>query len=99
MKWLIFLILVSCDCKPLKPFKRVLTEDQTYYRSELDLENRIVLDGCLESKYNSFAGCISSLPKNRKQVVYTKEGGGNSIMKTAVGTAVGYGAAKLILGK
>lgn len=94
-------LLVSCG-KPTPPPERVWTENEREHYKGLDLESKVKMDDCLAWRYGdnmrSYASCIEiTSPRYRSRG--KSRDSGSSIIDTAVGTAIGVGAAKMILGK
>lgn len=95
MKYLILILLFGCE--PMKEKKWIPTPAQQAYLDQLSLEGRAYMDSCLCKAGDCLSMCIREYKK--LGVPETKSGNGQSVLKTAAGTALGYGAAKLILGK
>lgn len=96
-----FMLLTLTSCVEREPFKRVFTETEKEYFKTLPLEQKVYMEGCLTTEYMTTALCISQMRKMYMPVVVSPSGEStsSSIIKTAVGTAIGYGAVKLITGK
>lgn len=94
MKYLIVLVLLS-GCS--KEESRTFSFDELEHRKTLTLSERILMDDCL-NKYDSvsYAHCMRLTLKPEHQV--TQQSNGQSVLKTAAGVALGYGAVKMITG-
>jgi hypothetical protein len=91
----LLLTLASCN---KKPFIRTYSQNEKMYLESLSLEEGAYMDGCLKYSSREVYDCIKYMKDDFRG--YEKNtNGGSSILKTAAGTALGYGAAKIILGK
>lgn len=95
MKFFILILLIACE-----PYKRVtgkdkLTEVQKQYLAKSSLEIQAFMDSCLDSEYYTLDMCLEKY----KKMGVVQPSSGASVLKTAAGVAIGYGAAKMILGK
>lgn len=96
---LVFLSLTGCV---VQAQPRVLTDNQKKYFETMSLAERSYMDSCLivHGSYQlEFHDCQRKMAEDLGAVAKpVQQSSGTSITKTAVGTAIGYGAAKLILG-
>lgn len=97
MKFLLLILMVSCVERPIATGHTKLTATQKEYLAGSTLEVRAYMDSCLDSQFRYFDNCLEAYKEMGK--IQSSSGSSNSILKTAAGTAIGIGAAKLILGK
>lgn len=102
-------LLISCFENPT--FKRKLipfTDDEKKVYAGFSLEEKVFFDNCIRvnSSYTHsfrevyFVECLRSVREEYKDCSHHSTGdSGTSILKTAVGTAVGYGAIKMLTGR
>lgn len=106
---ILFLILGICiSCTEKKaPVKKELTDNEKVLYSQMSLEYKVYMDNCLNGQYGGdrdyydFTRCLILVKEEFKNCYIEpnkNESSGTSIIKTAVGTAVGIGAAKMIFG-
>lgn len=95
MKYLMPLLLISGCAEPMR---YTPTPIQKSYLESLPLEARVFMESCTNVSYDRFEKCITDL-KNLGTSRVAKTSPERGIINTAVGTAVGYGAAKLLIGK
>ncbi len=104
MKLMFSALLIFSACSYRTPEVRVFTAEELTYLDSLTLEKRVYMKGCME-RYRSYMlnNCIQDFYYDTRQVSgfgnQKDQNQGQSVGKTAVGTALGYGAAKLILGR
>jgi len=101
MKSVIFVLIltiVGCEDAP-KP--RVLSSIQVQYMESLPIEQKVFMEDCLSSEYRNFHGCQTTMYESLglKPPAPRSPKAGNGVLETAVGTAAGIGAAKIIFGK
>jgi len=105
MKYLILILLISCNQEKTKKSEKVETPfetEYTKYLKYLPTGDRAFMLSCMDGLTSaSFPHCYKSLASvsNGCPSDKSSESTGSTILKTATGTALGYGAAKLILGK
>jgi hypothetical protein len=95
MKFLLLLLLASCNQTGRE---EELSTLQKKYLASLDLEGAVFMESCLDGSERNyvFYHCQEKyFNRNRP----TQQSNGNSIMKTAAGVALGYGAVKVLTGK
>lgn len=97
----------SPDPKVPKPATRDLTDLQKQYLAEAPLAEKVYLEGCLgrwmEHQRNggwlwSFTDCQTQMARDLNPPRVETKGDG-SILKTAVGAAIGYGVVKSLTGR
>jgi hypothetical protein len=96
--FLLVLLVLSVSCEKPKPFVRKYTLSETGYIGTLDLESKIIMDDCLKEKYYSVADCIKKLHAVKNPPAVVHEDSGSSIINTAAGMALGYGAVNMLTG-
>lgn len=87
------IFIVSCE-EEKKTARMQMTADQNKYYESLTIEQRLIIDGCLDTRYNTFSGCIIKMKK-----VYcfqSTSSGNSSLLPFAAGAAVGIGASRVI---
>ena len=102
MKFLtiVFILFLSCneqkkEVKPKVKGKDQLTEIQVNFLKSASLEFQAYMDTCLEGNYEEmYTYCYKNFLK-----INNGCSKGSSVLKAAAGTAIGIGAAKMILGK
>lgn len=92
------LSILLLGCEPKKPFVRQYTPLQQELMQKYPLDQRAYMEDCLRVEFYSFSSCQEHMAKalNPPRVI---EKGGTGILGTAAGAALGFGAAKLLLGK
>lgn len=96
MKYLVFIFLLySChEHKKWEP-----TELQKKYLATLPLEGQVYFESCLCEYGDCFDSCMKDYKRFVSSSVQTIEKkSGPSTTDIAIGTALGYGAAKVIMG-
>lgn len=98
MKFLLLILFVSCGEMPKSEYE--IKEEKTQkmnneYLSTLNGEEKIFIQSCLSS-YNPLYRCIEKYKSLGKPKIAVHKSEGTSIVKTAVGTAIGVGAVKLL---
>ena len=96
MKYLLLLTLIACGQNPEVSQMEKLTLNQKEFLAQASLEARAYFDSCLSKSYKDFEYCFERF---KSFGVTEKHYKGSSVLKTAAGTALGYGAAKMIIGK
>lgn len=103
MKFLIILLTVISCAREVHEF----TATEKEYLKSLTIEERAYMEACMTRRYEyDTAYCMGMMkmalaprPKVITQNVSSGESTTSTIVKTAVGTAIGYGAVKLLTGK
>lgn len=102
MRYIFIGLLFLTACKPDDPIAaRPLTDLQKQYIESMTLAEKVYIENCLQptSRYQyEFSYCQRHMIEDLNVTMRPKDNG-HPIVNTAVGTALGYGAAKLILGK
>lgn len=96
------LFLISCEPKHDLTVKEKMTQAHITHFNSLILEEQILMERCLEnrsSQHINYSYCVERMIEMRRTSIAQKQNNGSSILNTAVGTAVGIGASKLIFGK
>ena len=95
---LILIFLVGCSKKEFKQ-KEELTLLQQELKKTFTLEEQVLFEECMNSPDYRTEYCIDNRISERRSRCVRTSTSGNSVIETAAGTAIGIGAAKLILGK
>lgn len=93
---LLCLILIGCDDKPHEPYVPKYTEAQKQVMDS-NVELKAYIESCI-SEYTTFDYCLRRYYAMKQSSCNNSTNSG-SIGKTAVGTAIGVGAAKVLFGK
>ena len=93
-------LLAACHERP-KRVPRVYTELQVQAINELSKNGQAFMDSCYRSPdaWYTFSDCQKNMNNALNCQQVAPQQGGTSIGTTAVGTALGIGAAKVMLGK
>ena len=94
---LLCLILIGCDDKPHEPYVPKYTEAQKQVMDS-NVELKAFIESCMSTEYTFFTTCLERY-YSMKNTTCNQPTESGSIGKTAVGTAIGVGAAKVLFGK
>lgn len=108
MKALILVCIFILSCRPevkqeseLKAIPKILTEKQALSLRSMNERENAFMEDCLNECYKtscmSFRSCLVKMSEQLGCVSTTRTN--NHMLDTAIGTAIGHGASKLLLEK
>lgn len=99
----IYIFILSCSPEVKQEIKpKILTEKQVLALQSMNVRENAFMEECLNECYrtycNSFNTCLTLL-SDKLGCNSLIDKPNNNILDTAVGTAIGHGASKLLFGK
>jgi hypothetical protein len=99
MKYLFLVFLFGCVSEKEKKEAVKLKVETMLYAESLQPEGKLFMYSCINGEYYSYK-IYRCLRESREQcAISVLKPNDNSILKTAAGVAIGYGAVKMLTGK